>query len=129
LKCRKYTNEDYEEVASWFEARGVNPIPKSSLPKEGFLVPGVGAIFLYQMDCDVCQIETCVTNPEVPRVFRDQCIDLVTKAAFERAKELGFRVAQSYSFIPKIIKQATEGLGYKKADEPYTLMWRDLWAE
>jgi hypothetical protein len=128
MKVVSYTADHYEEIASWFEKRKLPPIPKSSLPKEGFLVPGVGAIFLYQMDCDVCQIETAITNPEIPKEFRDRCIDAVTEAALKKAKGLGFRVALSYSYIPKIIKQATERHGYEKASESYALMWRNLWA-
>lgn len=127
MKAIPYNKDHYEEVASWFEKRGLPAIPESSLPRNGFIVPGVGAIFLYSMDCDVCQIETAITNPEVPAVFRDQCIDVVTKAAMDKARELKFRIALSYSFLPKIIDQAVNRHGYKADREQFRLLVRDLW--
>lgn len=129
MKCVAYNKDHYEEVASWFIKRQMQPIPESSLPKHGFIVPGVGAIFLYSMDCDICQIETAITNPEVPAVFRDQCIDVVTKAAIEKARDLKFRAAVSYSFLPKIIDQAVNRHGYKADREQFRLLVRDLWVE
>lgn len=123
-----YHPNHYESVSSWFEKRGLPPIPAESLPSVGKIVPGIGAIFLYQTDSDVCLLESAITNPEAHKDVRTQAIDVVTAACIERAKEFGFKTMLSVTKNKKILDQS-KAHGFVELDGEYKLIERNLWVD
>lgn len=65
-------------------------MPPHTLPKVGFISPGVAAGFLYQTDSCVAIIDGYISNPVLNRADRDEALDEVTQALLNKAKELGF---------------------------------------
>jgi hypothetical protein len=86
---RRFQSEDVMELDSWHELYGMRPI--ESLPRVGFIEPGVAAGFLYQTDSDIALLEGYVTNPKAPSDQRHFALDGITEKLLECAEDLGFR--------------------------------------
>ena len=101
---RKYLASDYDEVMSWLDARGMKKIHSRILPENGFIIPGIGAVWIYKTDSDICFIEELYSNPKAES--KREHIDQLIMVAIEAAKEMGFKFIQSVTSHPSIIKRA-----------------------
>jgi hypothetical protein len=90
LKARKYKQDDWLTVKSWYARRNVPCIAGRHLPKVGFIVPGVAAGFLVQTDGGFAMIEHLVGNPEVPDWQRSNGLDAVVSKLCEHGVKLGY---------------------------------------
>jgi hypothetical protein len=120
---RRYTPEDYPEVASWGLEAGEVYDPKN-LPSIGFIVPGVAAQFLYTTDSNICFIENLVANPNTSKELRDVAIKCIVDQNLMMAKSLGYKVAYACTNIPAVIERAKQ---YGTVCTPnYTLLQKKL---
>src|SRR5271165_2722312 len=95
---RRFTAEDWSQMASWYQKHDQNCPKMTVLPQIGFIEPGVAAGFLYRTDSDTCLIDAYISNPDISAEERDACLDEVTRALLEVAE------SQNYSKIMAITK-------------------------
>lgn len=91
MEIRKIKDEDLDEIDSWYRARGLNPLDHALLPKNGFIVPGVCALFLYVTDGAIGFLEGLISNPKELRVVRAQGIMGVVEISLGEARNLGIK--------------------------------------
>lgn len=127
MRTIDYNDNHYEEVSGWFMKRGMKPIPRSSLPKFGKIVPSLAAVFLYQTDSDVCAIENAITNPESDKKIRRQALGVAIKDCISHAKDIGFKNMMFVSDIPVVVEDFAKEHKFKKIEGKVNILWRNLW--
>lgn len=121
-----YTEEHYEEVAEWFKARCLEPLPATAFPQIGKIVPGIAAIWLYQTDSDTAFLENAISNPAADRSVSSQALDIAIAGCLLAARELGFRGVAASTNIEKV-KERSKRHGFVEIDQGHTIIWRQLW--
>lgn len=95
MKVTPYTNELYEDLCSWLEARKIKPWEKDFIPKIGYVASyrdaPVAVGFLRQVEGDVYWLDGLCSNPMASAVTRNDAINAVVAALIARAKELKLR--------------------------------------
>jgi hypothetical protein len=76
--ARRIEQDDFVEICKWFEMRNM-PVPHKSLfSKYGFIVPNIGAGFVYFTTSKVAIIDGYITNPQANDKQRDLALDAIT---------------------------------------------------
>lgn len=96
-KCRPFDEVDMEEVNGWYCSRGMRPLSYHMFPDVGYIVPGIGAGFLYQTDSSLCFIDGYISSPVSTREERREAFDLITNAIIRTAKDHGFQQILAYT--------------------------------
>lgn len=109
IKSRKYNDEDFEAIDSWYKSRG-SKASKDLLPKIGFIVPGVAAGFLMQTDTGCCILEPFIANRYTDKAERHSALDAIMRDLIYEAKTLGFsRIFGFSSNEPMIARSLKHG--------------------
>jgi hypothetical protein len=96
--------EHYEQVRGWLRL-WKQDMPPTALPRNGFIIPGRAAIFLYLTDSSVAWIENLVAAPGLSREERSQAVDAVVTAAIDRARELGVEMLMAYTRLDAVVQR------------------------
>ncbi len=86
------------------------------LPDMGFIVPGVAAMFLYEVNANWCFLEHAITMRHHPD--RQEAIHALVQGLMVEAKELGFVKVYVNVGNEAAIARA-EACGFVKKGEPY----------
>ena len=114
--ARPYEPKDFETIKAWGKAWG-SDYDEAQFPKHGFIVDDLCAYFIYTTDSSICFLENLVRNPEVGKginerlgtlIDRGKALDLVIKACYNKARELGFTVAYATTNVISAAKRAKE---------------------
>lgn len=103
---RRYVDGDFDQIQEWLKRRQMKVFHPNILPKAGFIVDEVAAMFLYETDSDICYLENLVSNPYINSEARDHAISLIVEAAFAYAVMQGFKFVMSITDHPQVIKRA-----------------------
>lgn len=104
---RRYTQEDYTEMCSWYEARDMKPVRQSEIPQVGFIIPGIAACFLLQTDSAVAFFDGFITNPNTTKIQRSDALALIDDVLIETAKLLGYSQFFVFTQHPTIRTECT----------------------
>ena len=99
---KRYDPEDFIELQSWYKKRGINFDDSSLLPSVGFIVPGVGAGFIYVTDSSVYFIEGFITNPDASKDNRNESLDLITVYLISYSKAMNCKIIKCETSCPEI---------------------------
>lgn len=124
IECRKYRDEDFEEIRSWFDKRGI-PLELESLPKVGFIMPGIAAGFLMQTDTTTCILEPFIANPFTLKKSREVALDSIFELLLKEAKSLGFKKVFGFSTHLKMVWRA-QSFGFKVIETNNLTVYKDL---
>ncbi len=105
MQVRKYEEKDFDQIKSWLELRKMKVIHPRILPKTGFIVDGVAAVFIYRTDSDLCYLENLISNPESDNEVRDTAIKSLVDEAFKEAS-LEFKFILAITDLPAVITRA-----------------------
>lgn len=83
MEIKPFQEENYIEICGWYFKREKIPIPFYLLPKNGFIVSGVAAGFLYKTDSKLGLIENFVTNPNACSDDRNKALNLIIDSIIE----------------------------------------------
>lgn len=72
---------DLREIQGWYLARGINPPPHENYPKNGFIINGVAALFVYLTDSSLALIEGFIVNPFCTRRQSSDALNLLNERA------------------------------------------------
>lgn len=108
MQVRRYELEDFEQVQSWLEARGMKVFHPAILPKTGFIVNHVAAVFVYSTDSDICYLENLISNPNTDNKVRDEAIADLINEAFKEARSQGFKFIMAVTDVPAVIVRALQ---------------------
>ena len=111
-------------MRSWFQARNEDLVPEA-LPEWGFIVPGIGAGFIYKTDSSVAFFENLVAAPGLSKEERGHLIDAITTAVIQKAEELGFKVLMGYTMLDPVVKRS-EKFGFLHVAQGFHLVARPL---
>ena len=106
VDVRRYFGNDYEQVKSWFLARKMVPPPEDLLPKNGVIMDGIAAGFLYLTDSSVAIIDGYISNKDSVKHERDQAIDKLTLELISIAKAKGFKIIKADTMIKSVGNRA-----------------------
>jgi hypothetical protein len=87
---RKYESKDYATVCKWWKGYAFPAMPEILLPKNGLIIDGKCAGFLYSTDSGIAWMEFVVGNPEISKEERDGALDALIHGLARMAKDLGF---------------------------------------
>ena len=91
---------DYKMAIEWWNGHKWDPIPASSLPKNGVVVSEDGADlalgFLYGTDSDISSIEWILSNPGAPLVKRTKAVKLVVESLTALSQHIGYGVCMAW---------------------------------
>lgn len=105
MKPIPYVREEhYEQVSGWLRL-WKQDMPPSALPRNGFIVPGKAAGFLYLTDSSVAWLENLVAAPGLSREERSQAVDAVVTAVIERAREHGVEMLMAYTRLDAVVER------------------------
>lgn len=105
MKVIPYVREEhYEQVRGWLR-HWKQDLPPTALPRNGFIIPGKAAAFLYLTDSSVAWIENLVAAPGLSREERSQAVDAVVMAAIDRARELGVELVMGYTRLDAVVQR------------------------
>ena len=88
---RDFKLSDLHEVNEWFAKRQLTALDETLIPQTGFIIPGMGAVFMYRTDSSFCLVENLITNPLTTQKERRMAIDELLKAVAIAAHEQGFK--------------------------------------
>lgn len=97
MNIRLYTPTDLIDINTWYYKRKLPVVPENLLPKTGFIVPGIGAAFLYRTDGGIALCEGFITNPDTTREERIEARDLIMSELLHEAAHQGFKTAIAIS--------------------------------
>ena len=125
MMVRRFTKEDYESVATWWEKHGWPIIPLEALPPTGFIVPNHAAAFLYRLEGPIALMEWVVGNPE--RNYHDRAVALedVIAAVEDAAKAAGYKSIFTMTRHERLINRLRD-TGYVVTDEKMTHLMKGL---
>lgn len=86
---------DLADIRRWHRSHGLDMAADGKFPRNGMIVPGVAAGFLYSTDSSVCFIEGFVSNPEASVMERGRALRDIGAGLLLLAKRLGFSRAVS----------------------------------
>ena len=112
------------QLSSWFEQWNIATNITDLLPKTGFIVDGVCAIFLYETNSKVCFIDGFISNKLASEEVKEKALDQVVLAAIDQAKADGFKKIVAQTRIAKVIERA-EHFGFQPLG-PFSIMTKDL---
>lgn len=124
FECRKYMNEDFEEIRSWYDMRGMT-VELQDLPKVGFIVPGVAAGFIMQTDTNCCILEPFIANPLTLKKCREVALDSIFKHLIKEAQTLGFKKIFGFSTHLKMVWRA-QTFGFRVIETNCLTVIKDL---
>jgi hypothetical protein len=99
--------------ASWGAA--AHAPPQTSLPLTGLIEPGLGAMFLYKTDSDICSLEHAIVQRGHPE--RAAAVHAMVDALTEEAHRCGFRKIYVYVGNEAAVKRAI-ATGFQLDNEP-----------
>jgi len=111
LEISTFSENDIDEVNNWRVLRGFEPIPRDLFPKNGLIVRGVAAVFIYLTDSSLAMIEGLISNPEAGIIKRARVIKSLVSAAHTVA--LGLRGRVVVLIENDGVSSLALGLGYK----------------
>lgn len=123
-KCRPVEIEDREVINFWYGLRGMNWLHEHLFPDVGYIVPGIGAGFIYQTDSSLCFIEGYISNPKSTKEERKEAFDAITISLIHAAKDHGFQTMLAYTHHEEIAKRCERFQFQRKGD--YALYKREL---
>lgn len=103
----RVTEEDLEEVISWFHKRNLEITP-DYFPTTGFIVSGKAAGFVFATDSNFCIFECFIGNPEISREERQEALRHIVPAMIEEAKEMGYKQAFGFATSSTMIQIGIE---------------------
>lgn len=119
MKIELVDNENYKILEKWWLGHNWPPVPRSMLPKIGFIVNDTVAGFIYTTDSEICIIEWIISDPESHKIKRKESLDFLLKLLCDTAKDLGFKACFTYAKNGGLM-QSLEKIGYEKTDEQMT---------
>ena len=102
MEIRLFDKEkDYETLCGWWDDWGKPPHPKEALSETGVIVSKDGVDicsgFIYSTDSYICWLEHLTSNKKLWLLLsEEQRLKILNKlgdAIFEKAKEMGFKLA------------------------------------
>lgn len=118
MKVVPYVREEhYEQVRGWMRL-WKQDMPPTALPRNGFIIPGKAAGFLYLTDSSIAWIESLVAAPGLSREERSQAVDAIVTAVIERARELGVEMLMGYTHLDAVVQRAVR-LGFMHVAEGF----------
>jgi hypothetical protein len=111
LEISNFEENDIDEINAWRVLRGFEPIPRDLFPKNGLIVRGVAAVFIYLTDSSLAMIEGLISNPEAGIIKRARVIKSLVSAAHTVA--LGLRDRVVVLIENDGVSGLALGLGYK----------------
>lgn len=105
VNCRPVEQADRREINAWYAMRGMPSLEECLFPDVGYIVPGIGAGFIYQTDSSLCFIEGYISSPKTTKEERKDAFDYITNALIRAAKEHGFRSILAYTQNSEIAKR------------------------
>jgi hypothetical protein len=109
--------EHFEQVRGWLRFWKQDIVPKA-LPRNGFIIPGKAAGFLYLTDSSVAWIENLIAAPGLSREERTQAVDAIVTAVIERARQLDVDVLMGYTRLDVVVQRAKR-FGFMHVDEGF----------
>lgn len=82
---------DLEQINSWLEARGLDPLELEDMPKYGMIEDGVACGFVVLTDTSTCFIECFISNKDTKSQFRNMAFTKIARWALNFASASGFR--------------------------------------
>lgn len=117
---RRYLPTDWEEMAGWYRARGMAPVPADVLPSYGLIELDVAAGFVYLTDSQVAMFDAFVTNPARPSADRGAALDAIIEELLHFAGLQGRTRNLVLTREESMVQRAsTRGL---RLVEPYTVL-------
>lgn len=122
-------SQHYGLMQKWFEQRKYPCAPLKLLPPIGLVVgfndqPMVMG-FLIRTDANTAIVAHLISDPDADKALRGESVDIVIQTLCEYAKSLGFLVVNAATNLQYLLKRY-ERLGWLKADENLTGVWRQL---
>jgi hypothetical protein len=115
----------YPMVCKWWDQHEWPSIAPSMLPKNGRIVEGVAAAWLYLTDSGLCLMEWYISNKEASREDRGEAVDGIIGELIEVAKKNGASIILSSVMIPRLRKRL-EAQGFIVTDTRMTNLARIL---
>ena len=120
MKAIDFEEKYYDIVCHWWDQWGFPLMPLEALPENGIMIVDgetpVCCAWIYKTDSAICWIEFYVVNKRVDIFTRGKALDFLLKSCFERAKDLGFKIAFSSVDSGSIGKRLLKS-GFKISDE------------
>jgi hypothetical protein len=120
-KGKFYEHEDFEEIRSWYKKRSVEFFDRTVLPNIGFVVPGIGAGFIYMTDSSIAFIEGFITNPEADSKDRNDALDRISENLILYARVMGVKFIKCETKFREIELRA-ERLGFKSLGQTTSMV-------
>jgi hypothetical protein len=122
--CRKYIDEDFEAIESWYLERGMQ-VNEEDFPIVGFIAPGIAAGFLMQTDTKCCILEPFIANPHTTMAEREAALVPIMEALVQEARNLGYHRVFGFSIHPTMLDRA-EDMGFEVIEKCSKTVCKEL---
>jgi hypothetical protein len=114
-----FAEKHYEDVTTWWKRYDWPVIPLKTLPPAGFIVEGVCATWLYELDSNIAMLEWTVANKEVNFLYRSQALNCLIDHVLKYAKDKGYEHVFTTANHPGLIERL-QGRGFMVTDKGVT---------
>lgn len=97
---REYTDNDYEMVCDWLQAKDIPRPDKNFFSSIGCVADNAAVGFLFTTNSKICYLDNIAANPNVSSHLRSEAINKVICELQNKAKELGFEFAIVLADLP-----------------------------
>lgn len=122
MQAREFNfTSDYATLQLWYVARDLPPVDIELLPKMGYIIDDVAALFVYETDSKICMIDGTISNPHADKEEKQRAWPILIEAAKLRAFNRGYNVVlvtTSSSYVVDVLKEN----GFTLQDKPTYLL-------
>lgn len=129
MEIRKVKIEyDLYTLNKWFKGHGLPNHPENWFSDDGFIIPGIAAIFLYiSQNSDRAYMDDMICNPEFSDIeVRTKALDMLAAAVEKEAKYLGMRYLISPIYQKRQFERAERLGNWKTDNNDYKIMVKEL---
>lgn len=112
LSVQVYTDEEEHQLIHWYKQWELDTKVIDLLPKTGWIINNVGAIFLYETNSKVAFLDGFISNKRVKKEYLTIALDKLVRAACKHADEKGFKMISATTILPAVVERSKK-FGFK----------------
>lgn len=94
-----------KQLVSWFKQWDIEPACLETLPKTGFIVDNIAALFVYETNSKLAFIDYLISNKEQDKSKTNEALDMLIDHSFAYCKSNGYKYVISNSKYDAVVSR------------------------
>ena len=119
-------NDKYmKQLSTWINQWKIDPIAIETLPRTGFVVDNIAALFVYETNSSLCFLDYLISNKEQDKIKTNEAIDILVEHAIKYCHDEGYKFMISNSKYETVVDRAKKH-GFNVDENQYRVFGRKI---